>query len=92
MNYLGKSELYLFTVIQIPSPYALGQSRVEVLNLWVSTPLMVEGQISDICIFSEIYLFILFIGVHCSCLQTHQKRAWDPILQMVVSHHVTAGN
>jgi hypothetical protein len=24
-------------------------------------------------------LFILCVWVHCSCFQTHQKRAWDPI-------------
>ena len=29
--------------------------------------------------------------MHCSCLQTHQKRASDP-LQMVVNQHVVAGN
>jgi hypothetical protein len=31
--------------------------------------------------FKKVYLFIyfiLFIHVHCSCLQTHQKRASDP--------------
>jgi hypothetical protein len=35
-------------------------------------------------------LFILFIWVHFSCLQTHQIRASDPITD--VSHHVVAGN
>jgi hypothetical protein len=27
----------------------------------------------------KIYLFYLYIRVHCSCFQTHQKRASDPI-------------
>ena len=30
-------------------------------------------------IFKKIYLFILCMWVHCSCLQTHQKRALDPM-------------
>jgi len=30
-------------------------------------------------LFLKIYLFILCTWVHCSCLQTHQKRASDPI-------------
>jgi hypothetical protein len=29
--------------------------------------------------FLKIYLFILCIWAHCDCLQTHQKRASDPI-------------
>jgi hypothetical protein len=32
----------------------------------------------------KIYLFILCLWVHCSCLQTHQKRPLDPF-QMVVT-------
>jgi hypothetical protein len=32
-----------------------------------------------LCIFSRIYLSILCLWAHCSCLQTHQKRASDPI-------------
>jgi hypothetical protein len=34
-------------------------------------------------------LFILFMLVHCSCLQTHPN---EISLKMVVSHHVVAGN
>jgi hypothetical protein len=30
-------------------------------------------------VFLKNYLFILCTWVHCSCLQTHQKRALDPI-------------
>jgi hypothetical protein len=32
-----------------------------------------------IFIFLKIYKFIYYIEVHCSCLQTHQKRASDLI-------------
>jgi hypothetical protein len=32
-------------------------------------------------------LFIIYVSVHCSCLQTHQNP-----LQMVRSHHMDAGN
>jgi hypothetical protein len=42
------------------------------------------------CLFVKIYLFSC-ICVHCSCLQTHKTRHQIP-LQMVVSHHVVAGN
>ena len=34
-----------------------------------------------VCLFTcfKIYLLIYLLCVHCSCLQTHQKRASDPI-------------
>jgi hypothetical protein len=37
------------------------------------------------------YLFILCICVHCHCLQTHQKRASDPITDGCEAH-VVSGN
>jgi hypothetical protein len=36
-------------------------------------------------------LFIYYMLVHCSCLQTLQKRECQILLQMVVNHHVVAG-
>jgi hypothetical protein len=37
------------------------------------------------------YLLLVIWG-HCSCLQTHTRRGHQIPLQMVVSHHVVAGN
>jgi len=34
---------------------------------------------SNITHYKKLDLFILYMRVHCSCLQTHQKRASDPI-------------
>jgi hypothetical protein len=42
--------------------------------------------------FFKIYLFILCIWVHCRCRQAHTRREHCISLQMVVSHHVVAGN
>jgi hypothetical protein len=39
-------------------------------RVWVSYPL---------CVFFFLKIYLLFTWVHCSCLQTHQKRASDPI-------------
>jgi hypothetical protein len=35
-----------------------------------------------------VYVYVLYMCVYCSCFQTHQKIP----LQMVMSHHVVAGN
>jgi hypothetical protein len=55
---------------------AQGGNDTVVMNLgWLG------GVLDDLKVlfFLKIYLFILFICVHCSCLQRHQKRASDPI-------------
>ena len=46
-----------------------------------------QGQQMQMLFFFILFYFIY--RVHCSCLKTHQKRI---PLQMVMSHHVVAGN
>jgi hypothetical protein len=40
------------------------------------------GRQADLCEYSFLFFFkiYLYMQVHCSCLQTHQKRASDPII------------
>jgi hypothetical protein len=55
------------------------------MDLWFWDQPDLQSEFQDSQIYTEKpflflkYLFILFIWVHCSCLQTHQKRAPDLI-------------
>jgi hypothetical protein len=63
------------------------------LRLHPCTVLRTNGLLASFLpsFFFKIYLFHLYeYTVHC--LQTHQKRALDPVTDVVVSHHVIAGN
>ena len=51
-----------------------------------------KSVILQIPLFLKINLFILCIWAHWHCLQTHTRRGHQIPLQMVVSHHVVAGN
>jgi hypothetical protein len=59
-------------------PGRLREKNLQV-NPWLHSEFEASLGYLRACFFFLIYLFILCVGVHHSCLQTHQKRASDPI-------------